>query len=163
MRNKFTGTLCVGVGLTVALVAVVTAQEESFRGKLGKGNQKIKREGDKTFVWAGPREHGPGSDKATWYDFTGAPFAPEELQFGIGMDSIPSIDDPMFVDADDARLLKYLPSSPYRRDERPKTIEEIQVIGFVNGDEARAYPIALLDRHELVNDTVGGKPVTVGW
>ena len=163
MRNKLTGSLCVAVGLTVALVAISAAQEASFRGKLGKGNDKIKREGDKTFVWAGPREHAPSSDKATWYDFTGAPFAPEELQFGIGMDSIPSIDDPMFVDADDPRLLKYIPRSRYRREERPTSNEEIPVIGFVQGEEARAYPIALLDRHELVNDTVGGKPVTVGW
>ena len=42
-------------------------------------------------------------------------------------------------------------------------MNRLRVIGFAHGGEARAYPIALLNHHELVNDTVGGKPVTVGW
>ena len=41
--------------------------------------------------------------------------------------------------------------------------DEIMVIGFAVGTEARAYPVGLLDHHELVNDSLGGKPVTVGW
>ena len=49
------------------------------------------------------------------------------------------------------------------RGRKPKSNDEIDVIGYVDGDDARAYPIALLDQHELVNDNVGGKPVTVGW
>ena len=34
---------------------------------------------------------------------------------------------------------------------------------YVVGGDARAYPTALLDGHELVNDVIGGKPRTVGW
>ena len=71
-------------------------------------------------------------------------------------------DDPLFVAPDDPRLLA-IEGSPYRRDERPKTNDEIMVIGYADGDDARAYPAALLDHHELVNDRIGGKPVTVGW
>ncbi|MBT98892.1 MAG: hypothetical protein CL902_09730 [Dehalococcoidia bacterium] len=38
-----------------------------------------------------------------------------------------------------------------------------RVIGLsINGD-SRAYPLKLLSRHEIVNDTVGGKPVAVTW
>ena len=37
------------------------------------------------------------------------------------------------------------------------------VIGYVGNGDARAYPASLLDHHELVNDRIGGKPVTVGW
>ena len=53
--------------------------------------------------------------------------------------------------------------SPYRRDEVAKTNEDIRVIGFADGGDVKAFPVALLDRHELVNDEIGGKPVTVGW
>jgi len=86
----------------------------------------------------------------------------EDLQFGIGQDRIEAIDDPVFVEPDDPRLLE-IPASKYRPSEAPKTNDEIMVIGYVYGDDARAYPAALLDGHELVNDMVGGKPVTVGW
>jgi hypothetical protein len=130
-----------------------------YRGLLGPKSKKVRRENGKTFVWASGDLDSPSSK---WYDFTGSPIPAAELQFGIGQDRIPSIDDPLFVAPDDPRLLK-LPPSPYRRDERPRSNDEIMVIGYANGDDVRAYPAALLDRHELVNDTVGGKPVTVGW
>ena len=104
----------------------------------------------------------PAEPQARWYDFTGAPIRAADLQFGIGKDTIRAIDDPLFVSPDDPRLMQ-LPHSPYRRNERPRTSDDIMVIGFADGDDARAYPTALLDSHELVNDRVGGKPVTVGW
>ena len=133
--------------------------EPNYRGMLGAGNKKIKVVSGKTYVWAAGD---PNSADSKWYDFTGAPMPPEKLQFGIGKDRIRAIDDPLFVSPDDPRLMD-LPNSPYRRDERPKNNDEIMVIGYANGDDARAYPVGLLDRHELVNDRVGGKPVTVGW
>ena len=137
----------------------VRTGERRFRGRLGADSDKFKTVGDKTQLWAaGDRENGD----AKWYDFTGAPMPAKDLQFGIGQDSIKSIDDPLFVEPDDPRLLK-LPVSRYRRRERPKTNDEIMVIGYAAGDDVRAYPTALLDRHELVNDRLGGKPVTVGW
>ncbi|MBI4328481.1 MAG: DUF3179 domain-containing protein [Chloroflexi bacterium] len=37
------------------------------------------------------------------------------------------------------------------------------VISVVVKGEARAYSIAHLSRHEIVNDTVGGKPIAVTW
>ena len=38
-----------------------------------------------------------------------------------------------------------------------------RVLGVsINGDH-RAYPLNLLSRHEIVNDTVGGVPVAVTW
>jgi hypothetical protein len=38
-----------------------------------------------------------------------------------------------------------------------------RVIGLsINGDH-RAYPLKLLSRHEIVNDTVGGTLVAVTW
>jgi hypothetical protein len=129
------------------------------RSVLGADSDKIRKIGARTLLWAsGDRE----SDSAKWYDFTGAPMSAEELQYGIGQDTIKAIDDPVFVDPDDPRLLD-IPASSYRPEEEPSTNDEIMVIGYAYGDDARAYPAALLDDHELVNDMVGGKPVTVGW
>lgn len=36
-----------------------------------------------------------------------------------------------------------------------------QVVGVVIGEQARAYPIGILDWHEAINDTLGGVPIVV--
>ncbi len=63
-------------------------------------------------------------------------------------DAIPAIRNPSFVSAAEARA--------FMRDEEP-------VMGLVLGGEVRAYPLWLLDGHEIVNDTVGKVPVAVTW
>lgn len=66
----------------------------------------------------------------------------------LGKDGIPSIDDPRFLKRGEA-------------DNQMVATE--RVIGVsINGDH-RAYPLNLLSRHEIVNDTVGGVPVAVTW
>ena len=66
----------------------------------------------------------------------------------LGYDAIPAILEPEIVSAEEAA-------------ERMAPSE--QVIGLsINGDH-RAYSIPMLSRHEIVNDTVGGKPVAVTW
>jgi hypothetical protein len=152
--------LC-GLSLNVAEAQRGGKPAKKYRGLLGPESKKIKRVGDKTYIWAGGDE--PASKDAHWYDFTGSLIPPEELQFGIGKDRIRAIDDPVYVSPDDPRLLKLVPPSPYRKDERPHSNDEIMVTGYVKNGEARAYPISLLDFHELVNDRIGGRPVTVGW
>ncbi len=70
----------------------------------------------------------------------------EILSGGVPRDGIPPLDDPKFTSIDDADLW----------------LEDLQpVISFKVNDEARAYPIAVLTWHEVVNDIVGGVPVTV--
>jgi hypothetical protein len=63
-------------------------------------------------------------------------------------DSIPSIDDPEFVSPREA--------SAWLADREP-------VVSLDLGGEARAYPAQILTWHEIVNDVVGGKPVTVTY
>jgi hypothetical protein len=63
-------------------------------------------------------------------------------------DGIPPIDDPKFLDV--AANLDLIPA-----DEPVVALE-------INGD-ARAYPIRALVWHEIVNDTVGGVPVSVTY
>jgi hypothetical protein len=62
-------------------------------------------------------------------------------------DAIPSIDEPRFVRASEATFM---------RDDEP-------VVGVVSGGVAKAYSTWHLDQHEIVNDTVAGKPVAVTW
>jgi hypothetical protein len=120
------------------------------------GWSKIRRADDQQFLWAkGPRD--PEQEASEWFDMTGSPLELEQIDHGIGRDTIASIDDPVFVAGDDRRLLEHWDV------DYPEELDDLRVIGYVHGGEARAYPIGLLNRHELVNDTVGGKPVTVGW
>ena len=66
----------------------------------------------------------------------------------LGKDGIPAILDPQFITVE-------LAAGNMRARER--------ILGvFING-ESRAYPLNLLSRHEIVNDTVGGKAIAVTW
>jgi hypothetical protein len=71
----------------------------------------------------------------------------ELLAGGPPPDGIPSIDEPKFVRASTATFLD---------DDEPVLAIE------VNG-EARAYPIQIMTWHEIVNDTIAGRPVTVSY
>ena len=63
-------------------------------------------------------------------------------------DSIPALDNPTnLTAAQAASLLK--PSD--------------RVLGVFFNGQAKAYPIRILNWHELVNDKVGGKPILVSW
>ncbi len=66
----------------------------------------------------------------------------------LGKDSIPAILAPEFLDAEAASA---------------QMVANERVLGLsINGDH-RAYPLNLLSRHEIVNDTVGGLLVAVTW
>lgn len=41
--------------------------------------------------------------------------------------------------------------------------DDVMVLGLSWNGEARAYPVPILDHHELVNDTLGGRPVLISW
>jgi hypothetical protein len=73
-----------------------------------------------------------------------------ELVLAASPDDIPAIfaDDTIFVDAAAGST---------------EWADEELVIGLTIGKESRAYPVALLSLHEVVNDTVGGQPVLVTW
>ena len=71
----------------------------------------------------------------------------ELLPGGPPPDGIPPIDEPTFLAPDEAGFL----------DEREP------VLALRIGDDARAYPVQILTWHEIVNDTVGGIPVTVSY
>ncbi len=72
----------------------------------------------------------------------------EEIVWGgVGVDGIPALTNPRLVVASAAAYLT--PEEP--------------VFGLaVNGD-ARAYPLRILDWHEMVNDRVGGVPIALAY
>lgn len=71
----------------------------------------------------------------------------EIISGGPAKDGIPSIDKPKFV-----------PQAKYK-----EGAETEPVITFVYRGDARAYPLRVLMWHEIVNDTVGGLPVSVTY
>ena len=72
----------------------------------------------------------------------------EILSGGPPRNGIPSLDNPAFISA--AKADGILKSSDI-------------VVGLEFGGVAKAYPIRILNWHEIVNDKVGNQPVMVSW
>jgi hypothetical protein len=72
----------------------------------------------------------------------------EEIQWGgVVVDGIPALDNPAMIPAAEADYL-----SP-----------EEAVFGIALNNDARAYPLRILDWHEMANDVVGGVPVSLAY
>ena len=82
------------------------------------------------------------------FDLEGATIDPDAIKSGgPPRDGIPAINDPVFIAADEARHVK--------GDDR--------VMGVVINGRPRAYPIAILNWHELVNDRIDDQHFTVSY
>ncbi len=83
---------------------------------------------------------------------TDSPIPSKDMEYQIitllPPDAIPSIDDPVFLSAEEA-------DAEYAPDE--------EVLGVVFNGEARAYSIPLLSGREIVNDTIAGRKIAVTW
>lgn len=66
---------------------------------------------------------------------------------GPGKDGIPAILTPLFVRAPQATFLA----------------DEGRVLGLSRGTDAKAYPVKILNWHEIVNDTIGNQPVVITY
>ncbi len=109
----------------------------------------VKTKDGRQLLWAkGPRELESGE----WFDMTDSPLDPREFEHGIGKDKILAIDNPEFVSISDSAKL-----------EDREITDNTMVIGYINNGEAKAYPVKIMNQHELVNDMIGGEPLTVGW
>jgi hypothetical protein len=76
-----------------------------------------------------------------------------EMVTAIHPDGIPAIIEPAFG-SDWADWSAVAPQ--HRPDDPPTLPDEVPVVGVEHGGEARAYPLAVLDWHEVVNDRFGG-------
>jgi hypothetical protein len=72
----------------------------------------------------------------------------EEIQWGgVLVDGIPALDNPSMIPGDEADYL----------------IAQEPVFGIALNGDARAYPLRILDWHEMANDVVGGVPVSLAY
>lgn len=72
----------------------------------------------------------------------------EEIVWGgVPVDGIPSLDDPPLLSAD---------AADYLDDDAP-------VFGVTINGESRAYPLRIMDQHEMSNDVLGGEPIAVAY
>ena len=72
----------------------------------------------------------------------------EEIVWGgVRVDGIPSLDDPQAIDAYEATYLD----------------ADEQVFGVIFNGESRAYPLRMMNWHEMTNDVVGGVPFSLAY
>ena len=89
------------------------------------------------------------------------PGAPARLRLeevvwgGVKIEGIPALDRPRHVAADS-------PEARYLDGSEPVLGVKMGGVGGEDG-VARAYPLRILDWHEMVNDEVGGEPVTISY
>ena len=93
-------------------------------------------------------QEGSGRRRISPFDLSNATVPKGEIHSGgPPKDGIPALSKPRLITAGAATYLK-----PADR-----------VIGVAIGGEARAYPIRVLNYHEIVNDKIGGKPIAVTY
>ncbi len=66
---------------------------------------------------------------------------------GVPPDGIPDLRDPETLTAAEATYL----------------LDSDRVFGLTINGESRAYPLRIVNAHEMVNDTVGGEPISLMW
>jgi hypothetical protein len=76
-----------------------------------------------------------------------ADLRPDEIVTVLPKDAIPAILSPTFEDGRKASWLR----------------SKDKVVGVQIANDSRAYPVATLSRHEIVNDRVGNIPIAVTW
>jgi hypothetical protein len=82
------------------------------------------------------------------FDLSESIVPPEKIKRGnVPRDGIPSIDNPKFVNAENADFLR----------------DRDRVLGVFRNDIAKAYPTKILDHHEIVNDSFGEEAIVVSY
>ncbi len=75
---------------------------------------------------------------------------------GLRKDALRSLDDPEVVRGDDVERIN--------ADQHGKfLVSTDRVIGVTLNDESRAYPLLIMQCHEIANDTLGGVPIAVTY
>jgi hypothetical protein len=108
-------------------------------GSLAGAFSKVIHDGDSTYI---VDRHGERWD-VTQARTIG--FMPERFQHGIGRNA--------FTPLDDSSL----------KDQSPKASKSLRVIGVFDGNEAHAYSVPRLYRHEVANSSIGGKQIAAAY
>ncbi len=110
-------------------------------GEIERGPLRVVERDGKQYLFGGEDPHQD-------FDVTQFRLDPAQLHYGLGREKFSALITPEFLSANEAsRSLG----------------EKEPVLGVSIGGEAKAYPIALLTRHEVVNDVVGGRPIFAAY
>ena len=91
---------------------------------------------------------GLAGDVRNGFDLSQHSVPPEDiLSGGPPRDGIPAIIHPQFLSADDAAFLQ----------------EKDRILGIQGKDEAKAYPVKIMNWHEIVNDSLEGVPIVITY
>jgi len=106
----------------------------------------------------GSQAVGDGRNPATYGFDLSTCLVPPDLLVGSGLpkDGLPVLDDPPVLTATQCDALNRELRGHY-------LVSADRVIGVRIAGHARAYPLRVLNWHEIVNDTVGGVPVAVTY
>jgi len=105
---------------------------------------------------SGTRPVGDGSDPTTYgFDLSSDRFDGAVLAAsGHARDFLVALDDPEVTAGIEMTQVN-------RRQRGKEIVTTDRVVGLTVGGESRAYPLSLLNAHEIVNDTLGGVPIAV--
>lgn len=104
------------------------------------------------------RTVGDGKDVATYgFDLsTSLVPAGDIVASGLARDAMPALDDPPVMPAAGV--------AEFNADHRGSyLVSDDRVIGVTIGGQSRAYPVRVLNWHEVVNDTLAGVPIAVTY
>ena len=101
-------------------------------------------DGDDAMLWAGWKD-----GENHWFRFARGDLDGRGLSMPLGRDAIQAIDLPVFEQSGGLRWGRVPP--------------EALVVGFEEGGTAHAYPIRVLDKVQVVNDQLGGRPILITY
>ena len=122
------------------LVITILTESESAEGSFVNSRPKIIEQNGHKLLWGGPTDE-------MHFDVTDATLRFNRLHYGLGREAFPALIEPQFVAAEKVDWL-----SP-----------EARVLSVHMGDQVKVYPVDLLTRHEVVNDTVDGRPIFAAY
>jgi len=94
--------------------------------------------------------------KSSGFDLRNTTVPPELIVRAMARDGVRTLLEPATIGAAEV--------DRFNREERGKLlVSDDRIIGVAVGGEARAYPLRLMRWHEVVNDTVGGRPIAVTY
>ena len=104
------------------------------------------------------RPLGDGADPASYgFDLTNLTIDQDDLAAVLlHRDMVPVMNDPAIITAQRALEINEKERGKY-------LVPSDRVIGVVIKGDARAYPISILNVHEVINDTLGSTPIAVIW